>query len=413
MVRYDHTNKSDGQTLSAAEWNAIGNALEQDSIAPGYVIASNDSPAWMKAAAHYVCDGVADDVQIQAAIDQVDADHPGGGALAGWGNVYLLPGRYYLADTITGSQGRLIGSSYNAGVRIHWNGTAGDTAWVQPAGKTTYGGISGVTFLPGTAAPGTWLDLTADGVDNGWRLEEVGIAGGAVCIAMTNYVNFHMRNMRFDSWTDFAIKITPYSGQVLGTLSIDQFTWDHHPGVGLGANGFLKFDNTANAGNLGTLVLRDGRMESNEDWRGNLGIIEVVSPTTTPSTRVVDIVFDGVTYQDISTTPATHSLVYSNTGSSGIQISLTLRNFRQSGLDVICAGTLSSGHPVIPLQANYGFASINQGGTQTVFTDYLTVEKRLSLGYKEVNATAPTWTDRIQVFNAAGTSIGYIKISSA
>ena len=69
MARYDHTNKSDGQTLSASEWNAIGNALEQDSIAPGIVVASNDSPAWMKAAAHYVCDGTADDVEIQDGAD--------------------------------------------------------------------------------------------------------------------------------------------------------------------------------------------------------------------------------------------------------------------------------------------------------------------------------------------------------
>lgn len=56
-------------------------------------VASSTAPASVRAAASYVCDGTADDVQIQAAIDDVQAD--------GGGIVQLSPGNFNLAATIT------------------------------------------------------------------------------------------------------------------------------------------------------------------------------------------------------------------------------------------------------------------------------------------------------------------------
>jgi hypothetical protein len=58
-----------------------------------YVIAASDAPANVKAQADYVCDGTADDVQIQAAIDAV--------AISGGGIVQLSSGTFNIAATIT------------------------------------------------------------------------------------------------------------------------------------------------------------------------------------------------------------------------------------------------------------------------------------------------------------------------
>lgn len=57
-----------------------------------YIVAANDSSASSKAQADYVCDGTADDVQIQAAIDALPA---------GGGKVGLLEGTFNLAAGIT------------------------------------------------------------------------------------------------------------------------------------------------------------------------------------------------------------------------------------------------------------------------------------------------------------------------
>lgn len=57
------------------------------------VVASADAPADVRAAARYVCDGVADNVQIQAAIDAAKAD--------GGGIVQLSVGTFNLAATLT------------------------------------------------------------------------------------------------------------------------------------------------------------------------------------------------------------------------------------------------------------------------------------------------------------------------
>lgn len=324
----------------------------------GYVVASSDSPTAFKNMADYVCDGTNDEVQIQAAIDAADAVAAATDD-AGAINVYLLGGRYYLGAGITGKAPRIIGAGYRSGVTIYWNGSAGATAWTQSGtaqGSLTYGGISGVHFSNGTAHPGIWLDLSADGVDNGWILDQVGFIGGAIQIKMTRWVNVHWHNLRFDNWSDFAIVCTAETGLDLATFVIDQFTFDHDL---VSCNGFVKIDNSIGNSNLGTFTLRGGRMEANVAWGGNKGIVELVTSTGASQSRWIGLEFDDVVYQEIVATPATHSLVYSNTAATTISVSLTLKNVRQSGLDAILAGTLVAGHPVIPVQANYGFVSIS------------------------------------------------------
>jgi len=57
-----------------------------------YIIAANDSSTAMKNIADYTCDGIADDVQINAALTAVETD--------GGGTVFLAAGNYAISDTI-------------------------------------------------------------------------------------------------------------------------------------------------------------------------------------------------------------------------------------------------------------------------------------------------------------------------
>src|ERR1043165_8407522 len=102
----------DGLTAAAAEVSALDSAVEsqgadvttlqgavttlQNQVAAGwpwYVVASSTAGPLVKAKADYVCDGVADDVQIQAAITAAKA--------AGGGLVQLTYGQYNCAATLS------------------------------------------------------------------------------------------------------------------------------------------------------------------------------------------------------------------------------------------------------------------------------------------------------------------------
>jgi parallel beta-helix repeat protein len=63
-----------------------------------YVIAASDATATEKAQADYVCDGIADNVQIQAAIDALPAIPTANGKV---GSIHLSVGRFNIAATIT------------------------------------------------------------------------------------------------------------------------------------------------------------------------------------------------------------------------------------------------------------------------------------------------------------------------
>lgn len=70
-----------------------GGGSSSQGIAGGRYVAASDASTAQKARADYVCDGTADDVQIQAAIDAVKAE--------GGGIVQLSGGDFTLADTLT------------------------------------------------------------------------------------------------------------------------------------------------------------------------------------------------------------------------------------------------------------------------------------------------------------------------
>jgi len=84
--------------VTKAEWKASTTHLDSQSNtlelarSATITVAANDSASKSKAGADYVCDGVADDVQIQAAMDALPA--------AG-GSIYLAEGNYALSAVLT------------------------------------------------------------------------------------------------------------------------------------------------------------------------------------------------------------------------------------------------------------------------------------------------------------------------
>jgi hypothetical protein len=131
----------------------------------GYLVAANNAPADVKSQADYVCDGAADDVEIQAAID----------ALANGGTLILSQGAFSLADTLTlGANVRIIGQGRPT--MIYSTGTM--AMLVMALG-------SGVEHLT-VVIPNGMLDhaIKSEGVKDdvlnyhGWYLKDLLVRGG-------------------------------------------------------------------------------------------------------------------------------------------------------------------------------------------------------------------------------------------
>ncbi len=97
ITHKDAADMSTAHRVSEAEWKADtthldsqGNALELARTAT-LIVAASDSSAKSKAGADYVCDGIADQVDIQAAIDALPAVG---------GRVILLEGQFNISATI-------------------------------------------------------------------------------------------------------------------------------------------------------------------------------------------------------------------------------------------------------------------------------------------------------------------------
>ena len=78
-------------TINATNLNHIEAGIADAGGSASMTVAANDSPTKLKNRADYVCDGVADDVQIQAAIDEL----PSGG-----GKVFISEGHYITGASI-------------------------------------------------------------------------------------------------------------------------------------------------------------------------------------------------------------------------------------------------------------------------------------------------------------------------
>jgi hypothetical protein len=154
----------------------------------GYLVAASDAPADVKNQADYVCDGVADNVEIQAAID----------ALASGGSVVLSPGTFTLAATVTlGANVRMVGQGRST--TIYSAATATMLAMALGSGVENL-----VVSIPnGLLDHAIKAEDIQDDANNyhGWFLKDLLIRGGnsanyyALHIADT--FNFLLQNLIF------------------------------------------------------------------------------------------------------------------------------------------------------------------------------------------------------------------------
>jgi len=93
-------------------------------------VAANNTPVAYKSNADYICDGTNDHVEIQAALDTA---HTGGG-----GQVWLLPGTYNTAATVTvglnGNDGIPVMLHFMTGASIVWSSVTGRTPIISVQG---------------------------------------------------------------------------------------------------------------------------------------------------------------------------------------------------------------------------------------------------------------------------------------
>jgi|GEM_PF-1695755 len=150
--------ESDATVLVALRSGGGGGSGGGEVASAVMVVASVDAPQAIREVADYACDGVADNVEINAALQDVEA--------AGGGVVQLTAGAYYLAHTITPPDYTTL-----AGVGMDLTVIKATASLLTNSLVTrSNGSPSPYTTSPGSPAIGiTIRDLTIDGEDqNVW-----------------------------------------------------------------------------------------------------------------------------------------------------------------------------------------------------------------------------------------------------
>lgn len=302
-----------------------------------------------------VGDGVTDDTAaIQAAIDfaQTTVEATFG---INTPTVMFEAKTYSISSTITKKSASWVGAGVDQTV-LKWDGDSSTVA-VEQETVTARGGNSATTiekmsFYEGSSKPLIWLSVPTNaagyGVDFGCRLRELRFRGVTQYhIDIGGYVNLQWEHLRFDTWGEFAIKVTPEVGQYLSNFDLTNWTADHM--AGSTGEGFLLIDNTAGEANIGTLRLANFRYENNAALTGRKGFIVIEGNVS----DCVQLQIENATYQDVGNVTAGDSLIYMDgTGSSS---SVVFQNFNPDSLSSLIGGTLPSGWsgssvPAIPLQ---------------------------------------------------------------
>lgn len=335
----------------ADENSAVRSAIDAANRAHrGITVAAADSPAWMKRIADYVCDGTADDVEWQAAIDEAQTYLASG--ITAVPPVSILPGTYIFTSGITKKTAALIGETLaNTGVRVFWNGGNGTgTAITQgvEVGGTAFGEISQINFRnwTGEDGPECWVDLTATHVDAFYQLRHVHFIGGDDQIRVGGWANVHWEHLRFDHWHNAAVSLTPHAALNGGSFVIDKFTADHSSTTNPGKT-FLHIDITASPSSVGKVVLSNARIELNQTLRDDKSVVSIETGAVANS-RTVQI---GL-YDLSITAPAAHNLLYRDSANTTASETMHLRNVTFPTDMTIGAGTWPSAF-VSPAHSGY------------------------------------------------------------
>lgn len=157
-----------GDLTLTGDLDVSGSITTDDLQAPtgrtAYVIAASDAPATWKAQADVVCDGTADNVEIQAAIS------------AGYYNIQLSPGTFTLAAALV----------FNSKDNLHITGTGTNTI-LQASGNNDIVSVNGASFAFGFDIRISQLTFVSDRTKTGYAInasyttgfviEDVGFTG--------------------------------------------------------------------------------------------------------------------------------------------------------------------------------------------------------------------------------------------
>lgn len=265
--------------IKATVDGVVANAKHRSHTA--IIVAASNSPAWMKSMANYVCDGVDDQVQWQEAIDEAQASTTGPRKPA----IHVLPGNYYWSSGIeTGDASIICVGGATKPANVYWNGPHLTTSAVM-VGNRSYWEMSGIYFRPGTAQPDTWMDCYGYGaIDVFFNLRYIQFQGGNYNIKSGVWFNFHMHDVRFDAWHEFAIQLNagdpdvdPPTEQSLSSFVFDSFTADNNvagtPGVT--GKGFIEVNLTENSASIGTVEISGARLEFNSALPSDFGVVHI------------------------------------------------------------------------------------------------------------------------------------------
>lgn len=361
-------------------------------------VAAADAPAFWKLSADYLCDGVADDVQLQAAIDEARSNLEHAYFLYAIPQVVLSPGTFHLAANVQWKSCGLRGAGTGNGTALYWDGANGATAITRTtdAGSVSWRGLHGVEFQPGAGTPGTWLDLTAAAIDAGFRLSEVHFVGGSgPQVTFAGFTNAHWEHVRFDGWGTYAMECVVPAGANLGTFRLSGITADNNPSTT--SKGFIHIDNTtANAANIGTFHLIDGRYEINKTYAAGspAGFIVLSAAASNPQSQVLKVHLEDIVYQDVVGN-SNDVLLYSDTTATSVSPSLILENFHQDSLSALFGGTWFVYRAAPPLQNGYGYLAIGVGSGPSVVADQValrTAQNGQPLAMGRVNETGSRLT---------------------
>ena len=416
-----------------------------------------------------VGDGSDAEFEIQAAINhcQVIAD-----ANDGCPPVYL-DGWFGIASTLTIKSAVMLGSISNSGARLYWTGAAGGTMvqkWATShSGNLSFGGLFNISFrgTGGTFEPAILLDLlnSPTTIDKGFQISNCHFAGASdVLIDLGFWTNLHWDNLRLDGGGNYAIRAKVGVGQSLASFVINSFTYDNG-GVG---NGFLRIDNTNAVGNMGVVALKDARVELNGSWSNEKSFISLLEGAGT--VRAAQFSLENIGFAEGATTG--NFILYRDAGGVLGTEKLVARNIQfNSAADwTIIGGDLST-FQCIPATANYAYMSAgtientfskielrgqqstadyllttrlsnqtfdrfqlradgqmewgngagavdttmkrNGAGNLRLLSGKMTADGGLGAGNSAAATTLGTVTKKLEIFDAAGASLGFVPIYNA
>lgn len=247
VAAYTSTNQAQQAVTRNTERtnNRLSNA------APVRLVASASAPAWVKAAAAYTCDGVADQVEIQAAVDASFAE--GGGTVQLSSKDFLTSGPVTLHPTV-----RLVGMH---GDQIFNPGQFTPTSVIRPqsgfvggavivlldqvdgaySGKSAEQQIQSLT-IDGTGVGGTVHGIQGGGYIHGVLLRDVAIRN----MSGKGVYTFYANGTQPFSWTLDHVIVDNSVGTGVHLINHSDATLHDVVSIGAGGNAF-EFSNMPNS----------------------------------------------------------------------------------------------------------------------------------------------------------------------